>query len=192
MAEEESGIIIRKRTKTMGCLRSFAAWPPICQIHEITEQHTKTLAAPKQNTTNVDTVRFKTKQSQQRPFKQKTYTESESSQPNVTCRNCGNKHDPDRRKCPAFCQQCHKCNKWNHFKQCCRSTQSSHKYRQGRAVNVVDTAQGSSSSDESYYVDGLSIATDVVDTEERKRGHFLHSLCQWKALGTQSRYWGEM
>ena len=88
----------------------------ICQIHEITEQRTKTLAAPKQNTTNVDTVRFKTKQSQQRPSKQKTYIESESSQPNVTCRNSGNKYDPDKRKCPAFGQQCHKCNRWNHFK----------------------------------------------------------------------------
>ena len=33
---------------------------------------------------------------------------------------------------------------------------------------MVDTAQGSRSSDESYYVDGLSIATDVVDTEEEK------------------------
>ena len=88
----------------------------ICQIHEITEQRTKTLAAPKQSGTNVDTVRFKTKQSQQRPFKQTTYTEGESSQPDVTCRNCGNKHDRDKGKCPAFGQQCHKCNRWNHFK----------------------------------------------------------------------------
>ena len=32
MAEEESGIIIRKRTKTMGCLRSFAAWPPTSSL----------------------------------------------------------------------------------------------------------------------------------------------------------------
>ena len=37
---------------------------------------------------------------------------------------------------------------------------------------MVDTAQGSSSSDESYYVDGLSIATDVVDTEEEKEEIF--------------------
>lgn len=140
----------------------------ICQIHEVTEQHTKTLAAPKQNSSNVDTVRFKTKQLQPRPFKQKTLVESkvESPWPNSTCGNCGGKHDRDRRKCPANGQQCHKCGKWNHFKQYCRSTQTTHKYGQGRAVNVVEPAQGSSSSDESYYVDGVSITTDMINTQE--------------------------
>lgn len=58
--------------------------------------------------------------------------------------------------------------------------QSTRRFRQERVVNIVDTAQGSSSSDESYYADGISISTDVIDVDgtqgEKKRKKYCAQL----------------
>lgn len=94
----------------------------ICQIHEMTEQHTKTLAAPKQSSENVDSLQNKMKESQ-RAFKKKPITEH-TTQSIVNCSNCGGSHEAKRDKCPAFGKQCHRCNKINHYKQCCKSMPS--------------------------------------------------------------------
>lgn len=62
--------------------------------------------------------------------------------------------------------------------------QDTRRFRQERAVNIVDTARGSSSSDESYYVDGISVATD--DTHVRKKAKKTTFSTKWSVTRMSS------
>lgn len=139
----------------------------LCQIHELTDLHTKTLATPKSNT-NVDSVYHKTKTKITQGFKQRSNSDRTSSQI-INCNSCGGKHEAKKEKCLAYGQQCHKCKKWNHFKKCCKTTPKHMPNRRRRAVDQLKPKETSTdSADESYYVDGVSLEKGAVRTEEKK------------------------
>ncbi|CAL8130302.1 unnamed protein product [Orchesella dallaii] len=58
------------------------------------------------------------KNHQNRPA-QKTTGEAEVK---INCKFCGNKHERNKNKCPAYKQKCSSCGKQNHFAKCCKST----------------------------------------------------------------------
>lgn len=65
----------------------------ICQIHELTDQHTKTLAGPKHNLANVDSVQQTVKKKPFRTPKPKL----EFAPPQIlNCINCGGNHEDKR------------------------------------------------------------------------------------------------
>ena len=82
----------------------------ICQIHEVTEMHNKTLASPQKSATNVDAVqpRFMRKPRQEMKMKSQSDTNTRTI---VNCYNCGGCHAAKKDKFPAFGQQCHACKK---------------------------------------------------------------------------------
>lgn len=84
-----------------------------CQIHELTDQHTKTLAGPKHNLSNVDSVQQMIKRKSFRSPKPRL--DKFAPQQIHNCSNCGTNHEAKRERCTAYGQQCHWCNKWNHF-----------------------------------------------------------------------------
>lgn len=84
-----------------------------CRIHEMTEESSKTLAS-QSNAASVDAVRLA-------PNRMQWPKPQPPSQTVTMCNNCGGRHAAKREKCPAFGQQCHSCQKFNHFKSCCKS-----------------------------------------------------------------------
>ena len=98
-----------------------------------------------------------------------SHSDQRSAHLTFNCNNCGNKHEARREKCPAYGQQCHKCEKWNHFQKCCKSSQTQG-YKK-RYVNQVETVQASSSDEELYFVDGVSVASGTVDAVD---SHLMH------------------
>ena len=98
-----------------------------------------------------------------------SHSDQRSAHSTFNCNNCGNKHEARREKCPAYGQQCHKCEKWNHFQKCCKSSQTQG-YKK-RYVNQVETVQASSSDEELYFVDGVSVASGTVDAVD---SHLMH------------------
>ena len=125
----------------------------VCQIvYEQTEQHTKALAAPKQTLAKVDSLQHTVRKRQPQKLKSgmdqrasQSHSDQRSAHSTFNCNNCGNKHEARREKCPAYGQQCHKCEKWNHFQKCCKSSQTQG-YKK-RYVNQVETVQASSSDE---------------------------------------------
>lgn len=87
------------------------------------------------------------------------------------CLKCGRKHGP--RECPAYNRKCNYCSGLHHFEVGCKKKKSeSVKYvnkshnggtKMTRSVQVQDL---SSSSDESSYVDNLSIFSNVVQCND--------------------------
>lgn len=129
-----------------------------CQIYEQTEQHTKDLATLQRTSATVHAVHqaFTGKNKRYKP----KHTESNKGPTAIrNCNNCGGDHPAKRDKCPAFGQQCNSCKKWNHFKKCCRSTQSNTtKRRFTKTVHNVEPHQSSSEESESFFVDGVTDA----------------------------------
>lgn len=80
-----------------------------CQIHELTDQHTKTLAGPKRNLSNVDSVPQTIKR---KSFRTPTpRLDKFAPQQIYNCSNCERNHEAKWERCPAYGQQCHRCNK---------------------------------------------------------------------------------
>lgn len=149
----------------------------LCQIHKLTDLHTKTLAAPKGNT-NVDSVYHKKKTKMAQGLKQRSNSDHTGFQIIVNCNSCGGKHEAKKEKCLAYGQQCHKCKKWNHFKKCCKTTPKHMPNRQRKAVDQLKPKETSTeSSDESYYVDGASIEKADVQTVEKKTPQKTELVC---------------
>ena len=144
----------------------------ICQINELTEQHSKALSAPKHVTTasSVDAVQMRSSK-----FRGKMkYTKPEYSSNITSCKNCGGTHPAKREQCPAFGQQCHNCKKNNHFKQQCRSAKPG---KSSRQVNQL-LAETDSDSDDTFTIEGLLLYEgnsniDSVQTDDnyKTEGH---------------------
>lgn len=135
----------------------------ICQISELTEQHSKLLSAPKHMTTaNVDAMQVKRSNKTRGQFKYKVKTEDPSTTIS-SCRNCGGNHPAKREQCPAFGQQCHNCGKQNHFKMLCRSAKT---YKAGRQVHLL-SADTDSDSDGTFTIEPLSLqgGNDISSVE---------------------------
>ncbi len=74
----------------------------ICQISELTEQHTKVLAAPR-SATNVDAVHYNAKGRKPIMHRQKQQQNHQSGTMNiVNCKNCDGNHPAKRDQCKAF------------------------------------------------------------------------------------------
>lgn len=135
----------------------------VCQIHEMTEEHNKTLMSPHNSVTNVDAL-------QNRPVKRrdndKAKFKSKSGVPQIItdCNNCGSSHVAKRNKCPAFGQQCNACKKMNHFGKCCKSKPQYVKQRQRKSVHHVDMDHKDDSDSETYYVNGITLDVTVDST----------------------------
>lgn len=124
----------------------------ICQISELTDQHSKALATPKHVTSaSVDTVQVK----HSHTFK-KNHKYRKKQEKVITgisnCKNCGGSHPAKREQCPAFGQQCHICNKYNHFKNQCRSVKPQ---QRGKQVNQISAEN--SDSDETFTIEHLTL-----------------------------------
>ena len=130
----------------------------ICQINELTEQHSKALSAPKQATTasSVDAVQIRSSKYRGRM----KYTKSENSSMITSCKNCGGTHPAKREQCPAFGQQCHNCKRDNHFRQQCRSAKPG---KFGRQVNQLLTETDSESDDDTFTIEGLLVYEENND-----------------------------
>uniref|UniRef100_A0A669EUY2 Gypsy retrotransposon integrase-like protein 1 n=1 Tax=Oreochromis niloticus TaxID=8128 RepID=A0A669EUY2_ORENI len=138
----------------------------VCQIHEMTEEHNKTLAFPQQSATNVDVLQPKFTR-KHRGDKINNQGDRSETQHITNCTNCGGAHAAKKSKCPAFGQQCHACKKWNHFKKRCRAIQRTQNVaRHRKSVHHVEPDQADDSGDDTFYVDGINLqyaihATDV-------------------------------
>ncbi|CAI5693955.1 unnamed protein product [Oreochromis niloticus] len=135
----------------------------MCQIFEQTDQHTKALATPKQMAAKVDTLHHTIMKKHPHKVKTKAGNERRAAQPEqrlahaiTNCNNCGGSHEAKRDKCPAYGQQCHKCQKWNHFQKCCKSSRT--RQFKKRPVNHIEM-QAPSSDEEMFYVNGINIDT---------------------------------
>lgn len=136
----------------------------ICQIHEMTEEHNKTLAMPQHSATNVDSVQTYQRGTRKYDNKRKPRANGASSISN--CYNCGGSHAAKRDNCPANGQQCHTCKKWNHFKKCCNSIQQAYN-KQGprRIVHQLEPDQADTTTDETFYLDGVTLQVSVDATD---------------------------
>ena len=118
--------------------------------HEITKRHLKSMASGDTvSDTSVDAVK---KKPARKPHTGKQHATpkqhpSQYSGPQNKCKNCGRKHPP--KKCPAFGQQCHKCNKWNHWADFCLTNPSRKK------IHTVE--EGSDEDEENFlYLDEIT------------------------------------
>lgn len=131
----------------------------ICQISELTEQHTKVLAAPRSGPTSVDAVHYNAKGRKPIMHWQKPQQKHQSGTMNiVNCKNCGGNHPAKRDQCKAFGQQCHRCKKFNHFKSQCRSASKNY----FKSINQI-TDENTDSSEESFYIDGLCLGASEIN-----------------------------
>ena len=75
------------------------------------------------------------------------------------CFNCGSawSHSGGNSKCPAQCKTCRKCDRKNHFSNCCRS-------KERKIVKQVQDEICSDSSDESYCYQVKGMKINNVDT----------------------------
>lgn len=134
----------------------------ICQISELTEQHSKALSTPKNvSVASVNAVQIK----HSNKFKSKRIyaTKTEGLKPITSCKNCGGTHPAKREQCPAFGQQCHNCKKYNHFKNQCRSARWDKPRKQ---VNQI-SAETDSDNEQTFTVEGIS----TYDESDKKEGH---------------------
>ena len=92
----------------------------ISWIHEMTEESSKTLA-PQTSAASVDAVKLALNRKPQL-----------TSQTIMTCSNCRGNHAARREKCPAIGQQCHICQRFNHYKSCYRSKPRSQNWQNPR------------------------------------------------------------
>lgn len=142
----------------------------ICQIHELTDQHTKTLAGPKHNLTNVDSVQQTVKR---KPFRTPKHRLDKFTPQQIhNCSNCGSNHEAKREKYPAYGQQCHRCNKWNHFQKCCKSVKIQRTRNLKKTVNQIDVTKASNSSEDSFFIDGVAVNHQKVagiDSKQLKK-----------------------
>lgn len=103
----------------------------ICRSAEATEAQLKIMS---QNfSVNYVDKRFRKKDS----HKSTNFTDN--------CKFCGGKHEMNIRKCPAYGQECTKCNGVGHYAKMCRtksrkSKKYDKKYRSSNPAHVVDTA----------------------------------------------------
>ncbi|KAK7907206.1 hypothetical protein WMY93_015818 [Mugilogobius chulae] len=143
----------------------------VCQIHEMTEEHNKTLMSPHSSVTNVDAIhtRHVTRRDNDRVKISKPNTDA--TQFINDCTNCGGSHVAKRNKCLAFGQQCNACKKMNHFKKCCKTRPQFDKpkprfdrQRQRRSVYQVDTDHKEESDSDTYYVNGITLDMTVDST----------------------------
>ncbi|CAI5674590.1 unnamed protein product [Oreochromis niloticus] len=135
----------------------------ICQISELTDQHSKALSTPKHITSvSVDTVQIK-----HGKFKRKRNKPLTNIQ---DCRNCGGSHPAKREQCPAFGQQCHVCKKYNHYKKQCRSAKPR---QRGKQVNQI-SEDTDPDSDETFCIEHL--------TMEGKNNHNKEGYCTVKVF----------
>lgn len=77
----------------------------------------------------------------------------------VSCKFCGNTHERDKNKCPAFGKRCKKCGKENHFAVRCKTKQDKDK---GKRVHHVTEQDGEE------YEDIMSITTAEILTMTSK------------------------
>ena len=118
----------------------------ICQIHELTEKHTKTLAG--QNDPAVDSLYAKSNAAASPNAQTQSTRHAPNAQNQITgCKNCGGNHEAKREKCFAYGKQCNKCGKLNHFGKKCRG----HLPR----VNAIDTTEESMMPD-SFVIDSVN------------------------------------
>lgn len=129
----------------------------ICQISELTEQHTKVLAAPRSGPTSVDAVYTREKKAV--VYRQQSQQKNTSGTKNiVNCKNCGGNHPAKRDQCKAIGQQCHRCKKFNHFKAQCRSA-SKENFKSVYQITDANT----DSSEESFHIDGLCLGASKIN-----------------------------
>ena len=144
----------------------------ICQIHEVTEEHNKTLACPQSYATKVDAVHAKFVRRQTHDSRIKNHAEKTGTPYIANCNNCGGSHPAMKDRCPAFGQQCHTCKKWNHFKKCCKSTQQTYNWQKPRrTVHQLLPDLADNTTDETFYVDGLTPQVSVDSTDAQIEGN---------------------
>lgn len=147
----------------------------VCQIYEQTEQHTRDPATPQTTTTTTTKVQ---------KLQIKIQTRCKASPTMKNCNNCGSDHPAKRDKCPAYGQQCNGCKKWNHFKKCCRSTQTNQpKWRYTKTIHNVEPHQTNSDEGESFFIDGVT-AENVDSIANLTEWIVQH--CTWYSGRTES------
>ncbi|CAL9695031.1 unnamed protein product [Knipowitschia caucasica] len=143
----------------------------VCQIHEMTEEHNKSLMSPQSSATNVDAVQ--NNYTKRRNTERFDRSNAKPTQLINNCNNCGGSHSAARIKCPAYGQQCNACKRMNHFKKCCRSRPQYDRLKQEKSVHQVYTEhkEESDSDSNTYYVNGitldLAVDSTVAQTNER-------------------------
>ena len=73
----------------------------------------------------------------------------------VLCKFCGNTHERDKNKCPAFGRRCSKCGKENHFAVKCKTKQDRDKGKQVHHVTERNSEE---------YEDIMSVTTAEILT----------------------------
>jgi len=81
----------------------------ICHSEEVTALHMKLLSEP---VDNINQVKSKKK-------KPRVPMPDRQSGKKISCKFCGHKHAPERKKCPAWGKVCKRCKKKNHFPKGC-------------------------------------------------------------------------
>lgn len=138
----------------------------------MTEEHNKTLAMPQHSATNVDSVQTYQRGTRKYDNKRKPQADTHGFSCISNCYNCGGSHAAKRDNCPANGQQCHTCKKWNHFKKCCKSIQQTYnKKGPRRIVHQLEPDQADTTTDETFYVDGvtLQVSVDATDAQIEKK-----------------------
>lgn len=74
----------------------------ICQIHEVTEEHNKTLSYPQHSATKVDAFQAKLTGKRKHETKMRYQAEKYGTACTDSCDNCGGSHPAKKDKCPSL------------------------------------------------------------------------------------------
>lgn len=74
----------------------------------------------------------------------------------INCNFCGNLHEKNKNKCPAYGKKCKKCGKENHFAAKCKSKLE--KSKKGRPIHTISESSGS--------CEDIMTITDVCEEQE--------------------------
>ena len=83
------------------------------------------------------------------------------------CKYCGEKHVPDRSKCPANSRNCRRCGKPNHFQTVCRLRKNTDRSTNTTVTAAVEGVKSSSNSDESVFK-----VEDVGTVQHNRKGQY--------------------
>lgn len=153
---------------------TLAKTKDICLAFEVTQTEVKSMAqsnTPAAETKDLHTLSHnkpKPKRHSTRAHqKQQSSPQVSSSQYQNKCSRCGTSHKP--RKCPAYGQRCHKCNKPNHFASVCNA----------KSVSCLETEESQSSDDEFFMGSVVKcLNVETTTTDETKAWFVTVNVCQ--------------
>ncbi len=160
---------VRERLITEGDKLTLDKATQICQSIEYAQEQLRTMNQPTSSGANTDVNAVRTRMPPQQPRRypaspaptgdRQARNKPPTWKPNGSprCRNCGQTHD--KYQCPARGQQCHYCQKWNHFAKMCLS----------KSKNVNDVQAMDNCDQDVYDHSELDVYSDVyVDSVESR------------------------